>query len=150
MQVAGEPLSLKFEKRCFGPYAENLHLVLNAIEGHFISGFTKGGDNLRKQIELVPGAVNDAEALLREHPDTKARLESVCDLMDGFESPFGMELLAEVHWVLHDESDTEENQAIKRVHEWNDRRQRFTSRQIGIAFERLINHGLGRSRPPSA
>ena len=150
MQAAGEPLSLKFEKRCFGPYAENLHLVLNAIEGHFISGFAKGDDNLRKQIELVPGAAGDAEALLCEHPDTKARLERVCDLMDGFESPFGMDLLAGVHWVLHDESDTEEDQAIKRVHEWNDRSQPFTSRQIGIAFDRLVDHGLGPSQPPAA
>ena len=150
MQAAGEPLSLEFKKHQFGPYAENLRHVMNAIEGHFISGFTKGGDNLRKQIELVPGAVNDAEALLREHPDTKARLESVCDLMDGFESPFGMELLATVHWVIQNEGVTEENQAIKSVHEWSERKKRFTTRQIGIAFDRLVDHGLGPSQPPAA
>ena len=150
MQVAGEPLSWKFEKRCFGPYSENLHLVLNAIEGHFISGCADGGDNPHKQIELVPGAVDDAEALLREHPDTKARLECVCNLIDGFESPFGMELLATVHWVIQDEGVTEESQAIKSVHEWSERKKRFTTRQIGIAFDRLVGCGFGPSKSSAA
>ena len=141
MQTAGEPLSLKFKKRHYGPYADNLRHVLNAIEGHFISGYVDGGDNLHKQIELVPGAVDDARALLSEHPETNARFERVCNLMDGFESPFGMELLATVHWMLH-----KEKRAFKRVHEWNDRKQRFTSRQIGIAFDRLVGSGFGPSK----
>ena len=150
MQAAGEPLRLKFKKHQFGPYAENLHLVLNAIEGHFISGCADGGDNPHKQIELVPKAVDDAEALLHEHPDTKARLECVCNLIDGFESPFGMELLATVHWVIQDEGVTEESQAIKSVHEWSERKKRFTTRQIGIAFDRLVGCGFGPSKSSAA
>jgi O-acetyl-ADP-ribose deacetylase (regulator of RNase III) len=35
MQAAGEPLKLKYKKGLYGPYAENLRHVLNAIEGHF-------------------------------------------------------------------------------------------------------------------
>ena len=150
MQAAGEPLRLKFKKHQFGPYAENLHLVLNAIEGHFISGCADSGDNPHKQIELVPKAVDDAEALLHEHPDTKARLECVCNLIDGFESPFGMELLATVHWVIQDEGVTEESQAIKSVHEWSERKKRFTTRQIGIAFDRLVGCGFGPSKSSAA
>ena len=150
MQAAGEPFRLEFKKHQFGPHAENLRHAMNAIEGHFISGCADGGDNPRKQIELVPGAVDDAEALLREHPDTKARLECVCNLIDGFESPFGMELLATVHWVMQDEGVTEEIQAIKSVHEWSERKRRFTTRQIGIAFDRLVDCGFGPSKSSAA
>lgn len=150
MRTAGEPLRLKFKMHQFGPYAENLRHVMNAIEGHFISGCSDGGDNPHKQIELVPGTVDDAEALLRDHPDTKTRLERVCNLMDGFESPFGMELLATVHWMLHNESVTEEGQAIKSVHEWSERKKRFTTRQIGIAFDRLVGCGFGPSKSSAA
>ncbi|MCO6433648.1 type II toxin-antitoxin system antitoxin DNA ADP-ribosyl glycohydrolase DarG, partial [Nitrosomonas nitrosa] len=39
MQEAGQPLRLKYQKAHYGPYAENLRHVLNAIEGHFISGY---------------------------------------------------------------------------------------------------------------
>ena len=45
MQVAGEPLRLKFVKATNGPYAENLRHVLNAIEGHLVSGYADGGDD---------------------------------------------------------------------------------------------------------
>lgn len=41
-QVAGEPLRLKFAQAPYGPYAENLRHVLNAIEGHFVSGYADG------------------------------------------------------------------------------------------------------------
>jgi hypothetical protein len=60
MQEAGQPLKLQFAKGPYGPYAENLRHVLNAIEGHFVSGYTDGGDTPDKQLELVPGAVADA------------------------------------------------------------------------------------------
>ena len=43
MQLAGEPLRLQFKKAQYGPYAENLRHVLNAIEGHLISGYDDGG-----------------------------------------------------------------------------------------------------------
>ena len=36
MQVAREPLRLKFAPHVYGPYAENLRHVLRMINGHFI------------------------------------------------------------------------------------------------------------------
>ena len=47
----------------------------------------------------MPGAVVDAQAKLKDAPETQARFERVTDLVEGFESPFGLELLATVHWV---------------------------------------------------
>jgi O-acetyl-ADP-ribose deacetylase (regulator of RNase III) len=62
MQEAGEPLHLNFIKHHYGPYADNLRHVLTKIEGHLVSGYHDGGDAPEKQLELVPGAVKDAEA----------------------------------------------------------------------------------------
>ena len=39
---------------------------LRAIEGHLISGYADGGDAPNKELELVPGAVEDARAYLEE------------------------------------------------------------------------------------
>ena len=36
---------------------------------------------------------------LQEHSVTWGRFEQVAGLIEGFETPFGMELLATVHWV---------------------------------------------------
>ena len=64
MQTAGEPLKLKYQKAPYGPYAQNLRHVLNAIEGHFVSGYADGGDAPEKELQLVPGAIDDAETFL--------------------------------------------------------------------------------------
>ena len=99
MQEAGEPLRLKFVKGVYGPYADNLRHVLNAMEGHLVSGYVDGGDRPGKPIELVPGATEDAHGVLNTTKDTRDRLKRVFDLVEGFESSFGLELLATVHWV---------------------------------------------------
>lgn len=99
MQESGERLRLNFSKAPYGPYAKNLRHVLNAIEGHFVSGYGDAEDNPDKRIELVPGAAERAEEYLAGHPDTRARFAQVADLIKGFESPYGLELLTTLHWL---------------------------------------------------
>jgi O-acetyl-ADP-ribose deacetylase (regulator of RNase III) len=140
MQEGGEPLRLKFAKAPYGPYAENLRHVLHAVEGHLVSGYADGGDAPDKQIELVPGAVKDAEAFLKDRPETVGRFDRVGKLVEGFETPFGLELLATVHWVATRESAISTDVAAK-VYTWNDRKRRFSAGQIGIAFDTLHEKG---------
>jgi uncharacterized protein YwgA len=141
MQEAGEPLKLKYEKAPYGPYAENLRHVLRAVEGHRVSGYADGGDAPDKQIELVPGAVKDAEAFLSDKPETVGRFDRVGKLVEGFETPFGLELLATVHWVATRENATSPEDVATKVYTWSERKQRFSRRQIGIAFDTLQAKG---------
>lgn len=103
MQAAGEPLRLRFHKAPYGPYAENLRYVLARIEGRLVTGYGDGGDGPSKQLEVLRNAVEAAQAFLRNLPDVRARLDRVSNLVDGFESEFGLELLATVHWVAENE-----------------------------------------------
>jgi len=137
MQVSGEPLRLQYSKALYGPYAENLRHVLNAVEGHFISGYGGGGDAPDKQLEIVPGAVKDAEAFLKDMPEIMRRFDRVGQLIEGFETPFGLELLSTVHWVAIQENAADLKDVEAKVYAWNDRKKRFSSRQIEIAFETL-------------
>lgn len=141
MQEAGEPLRLNYIKHHYGPYADNLRHVLTRIEGHLVSGYHDGGDAPEKQLELVPGAVKEAEAFLSDDSDTRNRFGRVGKLVEGFETPFGLELLATVHWVASRENATSAEDAVARVYAWNDRKKRFSPRQIGIAFETLRAKG---------
>ena len=141
MQEAGEPLRLNYIKHHYGPYADNLRHVLTKIEGHLVSGYHDGGDAPEKQLELVPGAVKDAEAFLSDDGDTRTRFDRVGKLVEGFETPFGLELLATVHWVASRENATSPEDAVAKVYSWNDRKKRFSPRQIGIAFETLRAKG---------
>ncbi len=138
MQVAGEPLNLKFDKGPYGPYAANLRHVLNAVEGHLLSGYADGGDAPDKQLELVPGALEDAHMFLRNGAETRARFERVSKLVKGFESPFGLELLSTVHWVASHEPVRTWEDVVKATYAWNDRKQQFSPRrQIHLAVDVL-------------
>jgi hypothetical protein len=141
MQVAGENLRLQFEKAHYGPYATNLSHVLHAIEGFYVSGYMDGGDDPAKVLELVPGAYDEASKFLADAKDTHARFERVSRLVEGFEAPDGMELLATVHWVATQEGADTMEAAVESVHDWNKRKRRFTDRQIGLAFETLRSSG---------
>ncbi|RMG23820.1 MAG: Appr-1-p processing protein [Armatimonadetes bacterium] len=137
-QEAGEPLRLRFNKALYGPYAANLRHVLNAIEAHMTVGYADGGDRPDKEIRLVPGAYEEAARFLApdEHRSTRARLDRVADLIEGFESPFGLELLSSAHWLLQHEAVPRER-LVEAMHAWNERKRVFTPRQIGIAASRL-------------
>jgi O-acetyl-ADP-ribose deacetylase (regulator of RNase III) len=141
MQDAGEPLRLRYVQGPYGPYAENLRNVLTRIEGHLVSGYADGGDDPRKQLELVPGAVDDAEKYLRGHPDTRARFDRVAELVSGFETPFGLELLATVHWVMTRLGIRTPDAVVEATYAWNDRKRRFSPRQIRLAVEVLQKRG---------
>ncbi|VEN74039.1 Appr-1-p processing protein [Candidatus Desulfarcum epimagneticum] len=141
LQESGEPLRLKYQKNLYGPYAKNLRHVLNAVEGHLLSGYADGGDRPDKELRLVPGAYEDASNFLQKHPKTKQNFDKVSKLVEGFESPFGMELLATVHWVATKENATTIEQLVSKVYQWNDRKQQFTSRQIQLAYSVLSEKG---------
>lgn len=138
LQVSGENLRLQYVKEVYGPYAKNLSHVLNAVEGHMLSGYADGGNNPQKQLELIPGAIDEANEFLSLQHGTLNRMEKVSELVDGFETPFGLELLATVHWVVESGAGSL-SEVIKQTYEWNQHKTQFTPRQIEIALRRLIS-----------
>ena len=141
MQVAGEPLRLRFQKAHYGPYAENLRYVLRDIEGHQISGYADGGDAPYKRLELVPGAVEEARVFLDAHPRSRERFTRVSDLVEGFESSFGLELLTTVHWVATEYPSATEEEVIAHTYAWDLRKRQFSERQIRLALQILREKG---------
>lgn len=141
MQEAGEGLRLRYRKGHYGPYAENLRHVLIRLEGHFILGYGDGDDQPGRQIEVLPGAWEKADDVLRDHPETRARFDRVADLIAGFETPFGLELLATVHWLFRREGVTSVEAAIAQVYGWSDRKRMFAPEQIRTAYAVLRDNG---------
>lgn len=141
LQESGEGLRLNYQKNIYGPYAENLRHVLNAIEGHLLSGYADGGDRPDKELKLVPGAYEEASKFLQDHPQTKQHFDKVSELVEGFESPFGMELLSTVHWVVTKENATSLEGVTRKVHQWSERKKQFTPRQIELAYNVLSEKG---------
>ena len=138
MQEAGEPLRLKFIKGLYGPYATNLKNVLHHIDNHFITGYGDGGDNPEKPLEYLPEAVEEAEKFLASHTDTNEHFDRVVDLIQGFESPYGMELLATVHWLATKDNAKDIEDVVKKVGEWSSRKAEIIQeKHIKIAYNLL-------------
>ena len=137
LQVAGQPLRLKFTKGRYGPYAENLRHVLRSIDGHFISGYADGGDAPDEPLELVPGAIENAETILERSLATRQRFEKVASLIEGFESPFGLELLSTVHWILENDGPSSRVELVDSIYRWHESKKQFSPRQIELAVDVL-------------
>jgi len=150
LQAAGEPLRLRFVKAHYGPYAENLRHVLRAMEGHFIAGYADGGDAPDKQLTLVPGAVRDAEAFLETHRATRERFKRVVRLVEGFETPLGLELLSTVHWLITKEQIEAKDALVQAVHDWIPRKRRFTPEQIELTAARVRSEELSACVAPGS
>lgn len=139
LQVVGEPLRLNYQKHYYGPYADDLRKMLRNMEGHFTEGFGDGKNSPETPIKLKPGALESAREFLKKAPDSSDRLDIVAELIEGFETPFGMELLGTVHWIVTREvKDGDLQQVIGRVHGWSDRKKRqMKDGHIQAAWERL-------------
>jgi len=120
LQEAGQPLKLSFEAHEYGPYSDQLRHVLNRMEGHYIRGV--GDGVVDAEIEPMPNALSEADALLQNEKDGSSlnqRIAKVEQLMEGFQSPYGMELLATVYGVTQNESFAKNHdEALRTVCGW--------------------------------
>ncbi len=142
MQEAGEPLKLRYVKHQFGPYADNLNHVLQRIEGHFIRGF--GDRTQHSHISVLETGIEAAQSFLASQTDAQKRLERVGNLIMGFETPYGMEMLATLHWVAKEYPEAAINcdKAIQKVQEWSDRKEKlFQTNHLQIAWHHLQEQG---------
>lgn len=143
LQEAGGPLDLLFVKHQYGPYSDALRHALNSMEGHFIRGL--GDGVVEAEIEPTEDALVEAEAFMAEkqHSALADQVARVGRLIEGYQSSYGMELLASVHWVATRERGVDSvDDAVVAVHEWNDRkRQLMKPEHIAAAWQRLASEG---------
>jgi O-acetyl-ADP-ribose deacetylase (regulator of RNase III) len=142
LEQAGQPLNLGFVKDTYGPYSDKLRHVLKALDGHYIVGV--GDFSGESDIAVLVGAEAEADEFVKASGDRKLayQIERVQNLIKGFETPYGMELLSSVHWVAtHDPNIRNAEDAIVSVHEWNARKKAVMRKEhIRIAWERLKNN----------
>ena len=149
LQEAGEDLRLEFVKHHYGPYADALRHALDKMDGHFIHGL---GDGV-VEAEIAPNqeALAEAEQFIQRNQNQQLleHIAKVEELIAGFQSPYGMELLSTVHWVATREHAQNPMQALEHIQTWNKRkRQLMKPAHIEVAWQQLTE--LGWIKTPSA
>lgn len=140
LQASGQDLKLTFKKHLYGPYAEAVNHVLESLEGHYIQGY---GDRTGKsKIHLLPGVMNEVDSFLDAQPEALARLERVRQLIEGFETPYGMELLSSVHWLAEQEGIQNFEAMKTALRNWNSHKERLfdDDHHIEVTLQHLHDH----------
>ena len=132
-----------FVKHHYGPYADKLRHALNNMEGHFIRGV--GDGVVDAEIEPIGEALNEADKFILDHENSalSERVARVRRLIEGFQSSYGMELLASVHWVAtREQGVASAKEATVAVQNWNRRKQSLmTQGHVEAAWSRLEAEG---------
>ncbi len=141
-----DPLKLSFEANCYGPYAAKLPHLLNAMDGSYLHCEKRLADaspldTIQFDAEWEPRLsayfVKSEATVYRDAVDTTE------SLIDGFQSPLGMEALATVDWLLATGKCSPTLSEIRKsLDEWPDgagqRKQRiFSDKLLQAALNRL-------------
>ena len=146
------PLDLRFEANRYGPYANRLTHLLEAIDGSYLHCDKRIADVTA--FDTIWFEENKREQLQRYLHSSEANvyypaLEATDELIDGFQSPLGMEALATVDWLITQEGAEPTLAGIRQgIRTWPagiDHAQRkdriFNDRLLDLALQRLLKVG---------
>ncbi len=142
----GEALDLRFKANRFGPYANRLSHLLDALDGSYLHSHKRIADAGALDTIWFDDAKKERIAVYlgSEGKSLLPALELTDTLIDGFETPLGMELLATVDWLIEHGAEPTVKGIRAGIENWPagaDAAQRkaklFDDRSIEIAVDRL-------------
>ena len=98
-----DPLGLEFKPDKYGPYSDGLRHALNDLDGSYLHCERRLADARPFDLIRFEDSKRDVVAAYLASDEAKEygpALERTAAIIDGFESPLGMELLATLDWVL--------------------------------------------------
>ncbi len=145
-----DPLRLEFTANKYGPYADRLRHLLNSLDGSYLHAEKRMADAGPFEPIWFEDAKREEVASYLRSPSAAEyvpALEKATAVIDGYESPLGLELLATVDWILHKRHPQPTVAAIKsELQRWPGRAdagQRklrlFDDRLVGLALDRLVD-----------
>jgi hypothetical protein len=152
-QGLDNPLDLQYQADRYGPYSNRLNHLLNALDGSYLRSPKRIADcGPTDTIAFADQKTDKVAAYLGsgEARPYQPVMEKVDSLIDGFQSPFGLELLATVDWLLQREKCEPTIEGIREgLANWKgpanagERKQRlFNDKVLDLALGRLKEAGL--------
>lgn len=142
LQRFGETqLKLKFTKGIYGPYSNEIRFVLYTLNGYYLNGFAQMDAKPFESLELIAAKKQEVYQYIDNHASVKEknRLNKTIEFIQGYESPYGLELLATVDFLLHTEKTFDTQIIYDRL--WSERKQNlFPIAHINLAIEHLLKY----------
>jgi len=144
LQKSGEPMRLQFVPYKYGPYAQAIEKVLYALNGKYLTGMEQMKARAFEPLQLNYEKFEEVEKYVNTilNSDQKQRLESIFNIIDGFETTLSLEILSSAHFLLSENPKLTEEQLLEKIHDWNERKKNLVTKEyIKIAMEHLNNYG---------
>lgn len=144
-------LKLKFRANKFGPYDDKLRHLLNALDGSFLHAEKRLADAgpfdvIRFEYQRQSVVSNYLTNDVAQH--YLPAVEYAAKLIDGFESPLGMELLATVDWLLTRQNTEPSVAALRKALALWPGGKEAVERKAALFDDRLLAIALNRLRHP--
>ena len=138
--------NFEFGANKFGPYSDKLKHLLNGLDGSYLHCDKRIADAGPFEPIRFDDAKKDMVAAFLTTPETKAyrpALNATTELIDGLESPHGMELLSTVDWLVNHEGVKPEVLAIRdALAKWPGEDRKAADRKLELFDERVIEIAL--------
>ena len=139
-----DALRLEFKPNRYGPYSDRLRHLLDGLDGSYLHCERRLGDARPPDLIWFNDARKDQVNQYLTAGDGKSyrpALERTAQLIDGFESPLGLELMATVDWMIARQHVAPSIEAIRDgLRRWPGGPQ-AASRKQRLFDERLIEPG---------
>jgi hypothetical protein len=147
MSSLKNPMDLSFQANRYGPYAHRLHHLLDALDGSYLQCEKRLGDAKPADVIWFEQSQKEKVAAYLKSEEAKSytpALDRVSTLIDGFQSPLGMEVLATVDWLLEREGCKPSLDSIKKgLENWPAGRQ-ASERKAALFSDQMLQHAITR------
>ncbi|MBP9209045.1 MAG: macro domain-containing protein [Saprospiraceae bacterium] len=141
---AKETFKLEFQPNFYGPYSGKVKHVLYYLNGSYIMGYSSKDKKPFEELGLIPDAEMEVSEFLDkpENADYKTTVEKTKSFLTGFYSPFGLELLSTIDFIVSEKKAATQEAITKELENWSDRKKTlFTNPKfIQIAINNIQSH----------
>jgi O-acetyl-ADP-ribose deacetylase (regulator of RNase III) len=141
---AKDIFKLEYEPNFYGPYSGKVKHVLFYLNGSYIMGYSSMSKKPFEELGLVQAAESDVNDFLNkpENAAYKSIVEKTKSFLTGFYSPFGLELLSTIDFIIIDRKVNTVEDITYQLQHWSDRKKTLFSndRFIQIGVNKIKSH----------
>jgi len=141
---AKEVFRLEFKPNFYGPYSGKVKHVLYYLNGSYIMGYSSKDKKPFEELGIIPDAEIEVHEFLEKQENAlhKSTVEKTKQFLKGFYSPFGLELLSTIDFIIKEKNVKTQEQIIAELDKWSNRKKTlFTNPKfVQIAIDNLKTH----------
>lgn len=121
---AKETFKLEFQPNFYGPYSGKVKHVLYYLNGSYIMGYSSKDKKPFEELGIVRDAEKEVNDFLNkaENAEHKAIVEKTKKFLTGFYSPFGLELLSTIDFIITERKIVTQEDITKELENWSNRK----------------------------